>query len=83
MRARPGSPILIDMKGVLYCTVCGEAVGVYESIVVIERGGTQSVRTTSLAREPSVGFGAEQVTHRSCAPIRWQIETSSSRRYAA
>jgi hypothetical protein len=74
------SPILIDMKGVLYCTVCGEPVGVYESLVVV---GPDSARTTSLAREPSVGFGAEHVTHRSCAPIRWQIETSTARRYAA
>ncbi len=68
------------MNGVLYCTVCGEPVGVYESILVI---GRDSARTTSLAREPSVGFGAEHVAHRSCAPIRWHIETSSSRRYAA
>jgi hypothetical protein len=83
MRTTAGSPILIDMKGVLYCAICGEPVGVYESILVIGRREHEAPRTTSLAREPNVGFGAEHVAHRSCAPLRWHIEASTARRYAA
>ena len=45
------------------CTVCNDAIGVYEPALVIERG---SVRRTSLAREPALS-GRSKLIHGGCA----------------
>jgi hypothetical protein len=64
MTVDAGSPIMIGMEGAMHCHVCGEPLGVYESLVAI---GDASVRRTSLAREPLIGT-SETVVHRACAP---------------
>jgi hypothetical protein len=43
--------------------VCGDAIGVYESLLVL---GTDSSRTSSLAREPRLLDGGEMVLHLGC-----------------
>jgi hypothetical protein len=48
----------------LKCFVCGDALGVYEPVVV-SAGAT--MRTTSLAAEPELYFGSRTVVHRDCA----------------
>jgi hypothetical protein len=53
------------MSDVCTCSICGEALGVYERVLVI---GTDSARSTSLAREPDVGDDGATVIHRDCAP---------------
>jgi hypothetical protein len=52
------------MEGVQACPVCGDAIGVYEAVVVI---GDGTPRTTSLAREPELESGERPIVHRSCA----------------
>jgi hypothetical protein len=46
------------------CAVCGEALGVYEPIVVIERG--REPRVTSRAVENDLNLGEGVVVHRDC-----------------
>lgn len=46
------------------CSACGDALGVYEPLVAIDRG---SARITSLAREPEAESVASALVHRSCA----------------
>jgi hypothetical protein len=55
--------IVDAMEAGLRCSACGDAIGTYEPLVVIERGG---VRGTSLAREPALAIGAEAIVHRTC-----------------
>lgn len=50
------------MSGV-WCAVCGDVIGVYEPLVVV---AAESMRTTSLAREPVLGSGREVLAHRGC-----------------
>ena len=52
------------MRDGLKCSVCGDALGVYEPVVVSAGG---SMRTTSLAAEPELYFGSRTVIHRDCA----------------
>jgi hypothetical protein len=52
------------MEELLRCSACGDALGVYEPLVAINRGAG---RITSLAREPDAPSGAEALVHRSCA----------------
>lgn len=51
------------MSGV-WCPVCGDVIGVYEPLVVV---AAESMRTTSLAREPALGSAREVLAHRGCA----------------
>jgi hypothetical protein len=51
------------MEGALSCPVCGVAIGVYESVLVL---GKDASRTSSLAREPRLLDGGEMVLHLSC-----------------
>lgn len=46
------------------CPACGDALGVYEPLIVISGG---SARVTSLAREPDAGTVADVLVHRLCA----------------
>jgi hypothetical protein len=61
----PPSPSLIIglMEGAIRCPVCGDAIGVYESVVVL---GEDSLRTSSLAREPRLLDSPEIVLHVAC-----------------
>ena len=52
------------MHDVCTCAICGEAIGVYERVLVI---GEDSARATSLAREPHLGDDSATVIHHSCA----------------
>jgi hypothetical protein len=52
------------MEEGLRCSACGDAIGTYEPVVVIEPEGP---RGTSLAREPELASTAAQIVHRSCA----------------
>ena len=52
------------MDGLLRCSACGDALGVYEPLVAIRRG---SARVSSLAREPDLQSGADALVHHSCA----------------
>jgi hypothetical protein len=52
------------MEEALRCSACGDAIGTYEPVVVLEPGGA---RGTSLAREPELGQNGERIVHRSCA----------------
>jgi hypothetical protein len=58
-----GSPIIVRMEGALRCPVCKDAIGVYESLLVLD--GDDS-RTSSIAREPQLQDGEHQVMHLSC-----------------
>ena len=51
------------MEGTLSCPVCGDAIGVYESVLVL---GKHASRKSSLAREPRLLDGEEMVLHASC-----------------
>jgi hypothetical protein len=51
------------MPDICTCSVCGEAVGVYERVFVI---GDASARRTSLAREPHLADDGAMVIHGSC-----------------
>jgi hypothetical protein len=53
------------MRDVCTCSICGEPVGVYERVLVIEQ---DSARATSLAREPDAGAYGATMIHRACAP---------------
>ena len=53
------------MEGALCCSICGDAIGSYESLIVLE-GDT--ARITSLAREPHLGAHNETLVHRVCGP---------------
>jgi hypothetical protein len=50
--------------GFAICAYCGERVGVYEPIVVVDPGGS---RTTSLAREQELEPDRAPVMHADCA----------------
>jgi hypothetical protein len=63
MTLRVVSRIVKTMQAGLRCSACGDAIGTYEPVVVIQRG---SVRGTSVAREPGLAAGAEAIVHRSC-----------------
>jgi hypothetical protein len=52
------------MTDVCTCSICGQAVGVYERVLVI---GEDSARASSLAREPGVADDGATVIHRDCA----------------
>jgi hypothetical protein len=45
------------------CRDCGEVIGVYEPLVVVEDG---EPRSTSFAAEPSLGQHASRRYHRAC-----------------
>jgi hypothetical protein len=45
------------------CTSCGDAIGTYEPVVVVENGST---RITSLAREPELASSGAKLMHASC-----------------
>jgi hypothetical protein len=45
------------------CSVCGDVIGVYEPLMAV---AAESVRTSSLAREPALGSGLEILAHRAC-----------------
>lgn len=47
----------------VWCSVCGDVIGVYEPLVAVAVG---SVRTSSLAREPALGSGPEILLHLVC-----------------
>jgi hypothetical protein len=51
------------MSAPCVCPVCGDAIGVYEPVLVIDGGWA---RTSSLLREPLLGSGADVVIHRAC-----------------
>jgi hypothetical protein len=51
------------MSGRLFCSLCGDVIGVYEPLLVVGGG---AVRTSSVAREPLVGSGEDVVIHRAC-----------------
>jgi len=55
--------IVREMSRRLCCPLCGDVIGVYESVLVVG-GGT--ARTSSLAREPLVGSCEDVVIHRAC-----------------
>jgi hypothetical protein len=48
----------------MLCPVCGDVIGVYEAVVVIDQSRT---RRTSLANEPSLREDERVVMHRECA----------------
>jgi hypothetical protein len=52
------------MEGVLRCSACGDAIGTYEPVLVIEHG---DARASSLAREPELASMPGKIVHRSCA----------------
>lgn len=55
------------------CLYCGDIIGVYEPILVVEHDGE---RETSLAREPSLGARPGLImAHRKCAPSAWSDRT--------
>jgi hypothetical protein len=56
--------ILLSMRELCTCSICGEPIGVYERVLVIE---DDSARASSLAREPDVGDHGATVIHRECA----------------
>jgi hypothetical protein len=59
------------------CEWCGDRIGVYEPIVVVERSG---FRKTSLAREPELRTAGEALLHADCADaIRERSMFSRSR----
>ena len=45
------------------CQTCGDVIGVYEPIVLVEPPGR---RETSLAAEPDLGYSALACHHRTC-----------------
>jgi hypothetical protein len=47
----------------LRCSLCGEAIGVYEPLIAIERG---RARQSSCAAEPEIGRAAGEFRHREC-----------------
>jgi hypothetical protein len=57
--------ILLSMRELCTCSICGEPIGVYERVLVIE---DDSARASSLAREPDVGDHGATLIHRECAP---------------
>ena len=56
---------MLTMEAFARCRHCGEAIGVYERLAVLD--GDQ-VRTSSLAREPALRKNSEVLFHESCAP---------------
>jgi hypothetical protein len=64
MRTPTGPSILDSVQGALCCQICGDVLGVYEPLLVIEGA---SSRTSSLAREPSLGDGRATAVHRNCS----------------
>lgn len=63
--ARPRSILKwMDSYRFAECVQCGDRIGVYEPIVVIELTG---VRTTSIAREPKLHQSALPMFHAACA----------------
>jgi hypothetical protein len=71
------------MNGALLCAVCGDVIGVYEPIVVIDRG---IARDTSLAKEPLLtAAGQERIVHRACGaePVVSQHEGAIGQALAA
>ena len=51
------------------CLFCGDVIGVYEPIVIVEHEGD---RETSLAREPTLhARPGILVAHRACVPSGW------------
>jgi hypothetical protein len=51
------------MEAAISCPVCGDAIGVYESVLVLAE---KLSRTSSLAREPRLLDGTEIVLHVAC-----------------
>jgi len=51
------------MSGVLRCVECADVIGVYEPLVMVERGG---VRLTSLAAEGPLAYRGEGQYHAAC-----------------
>lgn len=47
------------------CAVCGDVIGVYEPVLVME---TTRPRVTSLAREPELSSVEADLAHRDCGP---------------
>jgi hypothetical protein len=47
----------------LRCSCCGEAIGVYEPLIAIERG---RARQSSCAAEPDIGRAEAEFRHREC-----------------
>jgi hypothetical protein len=56
--------IVLRMEEPLWCSACGDALGIYEPLVAIDGGRG---RVTSLAREPNAASGPETLVHRMCA----------------
>jgi hypothetical protein len=52
------------MESFAQCRLCGEAIGVYERLAVVNG---DVVRTSSLAREPALVTGSEALFHEACA----------------
>jgi hypothetical protein len=52
-----------DLRLRLRCSLCGEAIGVYEPLIAIERG---RARQSSCAAEPEIGSAAGEFRHREC-----------------
>lgn len=53
----------MEWRGAVLCPVCGDAIGVYEPMIVITGGGA---RRTSRAREPSLTQDDGILVHASC-----------------
>jgi hypothetical protein len=52
------------MEGFPRCPLCGDVIGQYERVVAIS--GEGSAWTTSLAREPGLGWSDEVLIHGGC-----------------
>ena len=65
MRRPRSSPIIQAMESIPTCVVCGDVLGVYEPVLVLEEG---TARPSSLAREPRLADGNGTLAHRSCKP---------------
>jgi hypothetical protein len=58
------------------CARCGEVIGVYEPLVVVEGGGP---RDSSLAAEPALSGARSELYHRGChAVLAERLERASS-----
>ncbi len=51
------------MTGRVFCPLCGDVIGVYESLLVVGGG---AARRSSLVREPLLGSGEDVIVHHAC-----------------
>jgi hypothetical protein len=56
-------PLMPAIDETSRCTRCGEVIGVYEPLVIVEGGGP---RDSSLAAEPALAGASAKLYHRSC-----------------